>query len=46
MACNYLAYRAGDAINSMLAVVGYNFHILLRYLSLLLGEILVAHSPF
>jgi hypothetical protein len=47
MGCNHLAHRAGDAINAMLAAVGYNFHILLRWLSLLLREILVAYlAPF
>ena len=40
MGCNHLAHRAGDAINAMLAAVGYNFHILLRWLSLLLRKIL------
>ena len=40
MGCNHLAHRAGDAINAMLAAVGYNFHILLRWLSLLLHKIL------
>ena len=42
MGCNQLAHRAGDAINAMLAAVGYNFHILLRWLSLLLRAILAA----
>ena len=32
--------RAGDAINAMLAAVGYNFHILLRWLRLLFRNIL------
>jgi IS5 family transposase len=35
MGCNHLAYRAGDASNAMLAAVGYNFGILLGFLSLL-----------
>jgi hypothetical protein len=43
MGCNHLAHRAGDAINAMLAAVGYTFHILLRWLRLLLREILVAY---
>jgi IS5 family transposase len=42
MGCNHLAHRAGDAINAMLAAVGYNFHILLRWLRLLLRAILAA----
>ena len=34
-------------INAMLAAVGYNFHILLMWLSLLLRKILVAYlAPF
>ena len=43
MGCNHLAHRAGDAINAMLTAVGYNFHILLRWLSLLLRRLL---APF
>ena len=42
MGRNHLAHRAGDAINAMLAAVGYNFRLLLRWLSLLLRRILVA----
>ena len=42
MGCNHLAHRAGDAINAMLAAIGYNFHILLRWLRLLLRKILAA----
>ena len=42
MGCNHLAHRAGDAINATLAAVGYNFRILLRWLSLLLRAILAA----
>lgn len=42
MGCSHLAHRAGDAINAMLAAVGYNFRILLRWLSLLLRAILAA----
>ena len=42
MGRNYLAHRAGDAINAMLAAVGYNFRILLRWLSHLLRAILAA----
>src|SRR5215207_11720529 len=36
MGRNYLAGRAGDAINAVLAAVGYNFGLLLRWLALLL----------
>ena len=42
MGCNHLAHRAADAINAMLAAVGYNFRILIRQLSLLLRAILGA----
>jgi IS5 family transposase len=40
MGRNHLAHRAGDAINAMLAAVGYNFRLLLRWLSLLCAWIL------
>jgi transposase, IS5 family len=33
---NYLAHRAGDAANAVLAAAGYNFRRLLRWLSFLL----------
>ena len=33
---NYLAYREGDANNAILAAVGYNFRLLIRWLTLLL----------
>ena len=33
---NYLWYRQGDAINAVLAAAGYNFSLLLRWLSRLL----------
>jgi IS5 family transposase len=42
MGRNYLAHRAGDAINVVLAAVGYNFRLLLNWLRLLLRVILVA----
>ncbi len=46
---NYLAGRAGDAINAVLAAVGYNFRRLLAWLRLflcaLLGAIAMAHEP-
>src|SRR5215207_8173375 len=40
MARNYLAGRAGDAANAVLAAVGYNFGLLLRWLALLLRIVL------
>ena len=42
MGCNHLAHRAGDAINAVLAAVGYNFRLLLNWLRLLLRAILAA----
>ena len=30
---NHLAHRAGDAINAVLAAVGYNFRLLIRWLT-------------
>lgn len=38
---NYLAHRAGDAANPVLAAAGYNFSLLLRWLRLLLFRILL-----
>jgi len=40
MGRNYLGHREGDAINAVLAAVGYNFRRLIRWLSLLLSRIL------
>src|SRR5918995_2869942 len=37
---NHLAGRAGDAANAVLAAVGYNFGLLLRWLALLLRIVL------
>ena len=37
---NYLAHRAGDAANAVLAAAGYNFRLLIRWLRLLLFQIL------
>ena len=37
MGRNYLAHRAGDAVNAVLAAAGYNFHLLLKWLELLPG---------
>ena len=37
---NYLWYRRGDANNAVLAAVGYNFRRLIRWLRLLLCQIL------
>ena len=42
MGRNYLAHSSGDAINAVLAAVGYNFRLLLRWLRLLLFRILTA----
>jgi len=39
---NYLAGRAGDAINAVLAAVGYNFRRLLAWFGLLLSVIWIA----
>ena len=41
MGRNYLWHRQGDAINAVLAAVGYNFRLLLRWLKLLLFRFLV-----
>ena len=35
MGRNHLAHSAGDAVNAVLAAVGYNFRLLLRWLALL-----------
>ena len=37
---NYLAHRKGDAINPILAAVGYNFRRLIRWLRILWSLIL------
>ena len=42
MGRNYLAHSAGDAINAVLAAVGYNFRLLLRWLALLCALIAAA----
>ena len=42
MGRNYLAHRAGDAINAVLAAAGYNFRLLLSWLRLLLRAFLAA----
>jgi IS5 family transposase len=39
---NYLWYRRGDATNAVLAAVGYNFRRLIRWLRILLRQILSA----
>ena len=39
---NYLAHRSGDAANAVLAAAGYNFRLLIRWLRLLLSQILLA----
>ena len=38
MGRNYLAHSSGDAINAVLAAVGYTFRLLLRWLRLLLFQ--------
>jgi len=38
---NYLAHRSGDAANAVLAAAGYNFRLLIRWLRLLLSQILL-----
>ncbi|MEH2564274.1 hypothetical protein V1289_003901 [Bradyrhizobium sp. AZCC 2289] len=45
MGRNYLWYRRGDANNAVLAAVGYNFRRLIRWLSLLLRQLLSALYP-
>jgi transposase, IS5 family len=42
MGRNYLAHSSGDAMNAVLAAVGYSFRPLLRWLRLLLFRILTA----
>jgi len=41
MGRNYLADSGGDAINAVLAAVGYYFRLLLRWLRLLLYRLLI-----
>ncbi len=45
MGRNHLAHRAGDAINAVLAAVGYNFRLLLRWLALLCAFFLAWLAP-
>jgi transposase, IS5 family len=35
---NYLHHRRGDANNAILAAVGYNFRLLIRWLRILFGD--------
>src|SRR5262245_39019430 len=44
MGRNYLAHHAGDAVNAVLAAAGYNFHLLLKWLELLLYRFLAAQK--
>ena len=44
MGRNYLAHRVGDAVNAVLAAAGYNFHLLLKWLELLLSGFLAAQK--
>jgi IS5 family transposase len=39
---NYLHHRAGDANNAILATVGYNFSLLIRWLKPLSSPVLAA----
>src|SRR5918995_1015896 len=45
MGRNYLWFRHGDAANAVLAAAGYNFRRLIRWLTLLLRQILTALFP-
>ena len=42
---NYLHHRHGDANNAILAAVGYNFRLLIRWLRILLRLVLAALTP-
>jgi hypothetical protein len=42
MGRNYLWFRRGDAANAVLAAAGYNFRRLIRWLRILLWQILSA----
>lgn len=44
MGRNHLAHHAGDAINAVLAAVGYNFRLLICWLKLLLFKILFSFA--
>jgi IS5 family transposase len=44
MGHNHLAHSGGDAINAVLAAVGYNFRLLLRWLALLCALIAAARG--
>ena len=46
MGRNYLWSRRGGAINAVLAAVGYNFRRLIRWLRLLLRQILAVLCPW
>ena len=45
MGRNYLWFRRGDAANAVLAAAGYNFRRLIRWLRLLLCQILMTITP-
>ncbi len=45
MGRNHLAHSTGDATNAVLAGVGYNFRLLLRWLALLCAWILMLLAP-
>ena len=42
---NYLAHRQGDAINPILAAMGYNFRLILNWIRLLYTQIMKALFP-
>jgi hypothetical protein len=44
--CSCSHREIGDAINAVLAAVGYNFHLLLRWLTFLLRRTLIAFAAF
>ena len=44
MSGNYLAHRAGDAANAVLAAASYNFSLLLKWLKFLLFKIFLAFA--
>lgn len=49
MDCNHLKGRGGDAINALMAAVGYNFSLLLRrfaaFLCAFFGALIAHHPP-
>jgi transposase, IS5 family len=45
MGRNQLAHSTGDAINAVMAAVGYNFRLLIRWLELLLRLLIGLLAP-